>query len=182
MASAGSITPTPPPSIRKRKAYFLKKGEYTGLHLPILILLTIVFIISQVSALRTHSAGKGRSTGNGDHHHVTRSRSSSSSSAIFHPPAAKERRLSFLNHQLSILGGKVGPETRISSKIYSHRVDGTVGTDEISVVDVPQNSDVVVGKEIPKGTRLLLECQAEFPVTWVYKGDGVRTTIEFLVK
>lgn len=173
MASAGSITPPPP--IRKRKVFFLKKGgQYTGLQLPILILLTIVFIISQVSALRTHSAGKGRSTGNGDHHHVTRSRSSSSSSAIFHPAAAKERRLSFLNHQLSILGGKVGPEQRISSKIYSHRVDSAIGTDEISVVDVPQNSDVVVGKEIPKGTRLLLECQAEFPVTWVYKGDGVR--------
>lgn len=132
-------------------------------------ILLIVFICWRAEALRTGQASRQRSR------HVfseLKSNPSRTSSFVINSPA-KERRLSFLNHQLSLLGGKVGPESRISSKIFSHAVDSDAGTDEISVVDVPQNTDVVVGKEIPKGTRILLECQAEFPVNWIYKGDGV---------
>lgn len=156
MASAGSITP--------RRGYSLKMGRNTGL---IFIILTVV-LVHHASTLRTGSISRGRSTDNEDY--STRSRSSIS---FAHTPS-KERRLSFLNHQLSILGGKVGPELRIMSKIYSHRVDSERGTDEISVVEASQNSDLVVGKDLPKGTRLVLECQAEFPVNWIYRGDGVK--------
>ncbi|CAL8089036.1 unnamed protein product [Orchesella dallaii] len=156
MDSKGSIT--------RRKCYFL--NYRTGL----VIFLLVLFLNQEAETLRTgSSSSRARSKSKDDLRSQSRSISSSS---IFLHPAPKERRLSFLNHQLSLLGGKVGPESRISSKIYSHFGDSTTGTDEIQKVDVPPNSDIVVGKEIPKGTRILLECQAEFPVNWIYQGDG----------
>lgn len=128
------------------------------------LLATVVTLpFDYVDSLRTKSATPWRS----------RAGESRSRSASGMHPSPKERRLSFLNHQLSMLGGQFGQENRIASKIFSHLVDSATGTDEISIVDVPQNTDIVVGKEIPKGRRVVLECQAEFPVNWVYKGDGV---------
>ncbi|ODN02991.1 Slit 3 protein [Orchesella cincta] len=153
MDSKGSIT--------------LRKGYFLNYRTCFLLFFIVLFLNQEAETLRTGSSTKARSKSKDD----LRSRSISSSSLFLHP-APKERRLSFLNHQLSLLGGKVGPESRISSKIYSHLGDSTTGTDEISSVDVPPNSDIVVGKEIPKGTRILLECQAEFPVNWIYQGDG----------
>lgn len=154
MGLKGSITP--------RKMYFLKRS--------FALLICALVSLQHVESLRTGHKGRSRD-GGGDVR--SRSGSSSSSARVFMHPTTKQRRLSFLNHHLSMLGGLVGPEPKITSKIYSHLVDSETGTDEISVVEAPPNSDLVVGKEIPKGTRLVLECQAEFPVSWAYKGDGV---------
>jgi len=45
---------------------------------------------------------------------------------------------------------------------------------EFTVVSKAINSEVVVGKDLVKGARILLECSAPYPVQWIYSGDGVR--------
>ena len=42
------------------------------------------------------------------------------------------------------------------------------------VLTKPHNSDIIVGEDVKPGSNLLLTCTAEYPVQWVYTGDGVR--------
>lgn len=43
------------------------------------------------------------------------------------------------------------------------------------VVDKPANSDIIVGngEDIDPRSKIVLECEAPYPVQWVYDGEGV---------
>lgn len=44
---------------------------------------------------------------------------------------------------------------------------------EFSVISSQIDSDVMVGRDLLNGARIILECSAPYPVQWIYSGDGV---------
>lgn len=45
--------------------------------------------------------------------------------------------------------------------------------EEEHVVDKLPNSNIVVGEDIQPNSKLIFECDARYPVQWVYQGDGM---------
>ena len=52
--------------------------------------------------------------------------------------------------------------------------------ENVRPIRVPRNGEVIVGEQTTNGVkRLLFECNASYPVQWIYSGDGVTATASF---
>jgi hypothetical protein len=115
-------------------------------------LITVVFIsnnvISPANSLRTKPKGSRVS--------VTSSQDSKSHS-----------QLGKSNSTKIISSGHHGLTARILQAVDSN------SPNEFSVISSQIDSDVIVGRDLVNGARIILECSAPYPVQWIYSGDGV---------
>ena len=56
---------------------------------------------------------------------------------------------------------------------------GDVVAEHAIVLQEPMNKDVIVGEDTQAGNSLLLHCIAQYPVQWIYTGDGVSSCMLF---